>query len=163
MQSTKSVYPASPRSISDAPTVYPAHHDYSYTLTYDVSSVTSSPTKSVSTSCSSSSSQDQFDVMDAAAVLSSVTCRLSDVIFKMIDTSPDQTRACLPFIGQILDRCQQFVAVHQHNEDASSDSSSMTPEPSSQSQANSFIDEVSSFIASAAPSGVFSRRKAKRR
>ena len=58
---------ASPAAIANAPRVYPVHHDYSYTLTYDVSD-----TSSISSS-QSVSSQEEFDVLDAAAVLSDVT------------------------------------------------------------------------------------------
>ena len=149
---------ASPAAIANAPRVYPVHHDYSYTLTYDVSD-----TSSISSS-QSVSSQEEFDVLDAAAVLSDITCCLTDVVHKMMAAmSPDQSQACLPFIGQILDKCEKFVAVHQHKLDDRSDCSSTASSSSTPSQAKSFIDKITSFISSAAPSGVFSRRRSKRR
>ena len=133
-----------------------------YTIAYDVNLSTNNLTKSVT-----SPRQDQMDVLDIAAVLSTVTRQLSDVPLKMAAITASQSEACLPLIGQILERCRQLVTVYQHNEEASltfSSTSSVTSSSSSPPQANkTLINKLTSFIARAAPSGVFSRRKAKRR
>ena len=165
--------PASPKSIFFAPEVCsspspsppPSPSPNPYKIAYDVS-------LSPSVTLSVKKEETKFDLLDALQSLSTVNRQFEEIAEKMLASSHEETLMCLPMIGQILESCAVLVAIHQHRDEIKADiakesSAISVPSPdstSSPSQANNiFINDLTSFIARAAPSGVFSRRKAKRR
>ena len=160
--------PASPKSVFFAPEVCssplpsPPTSPSPYKIAYDVS-------LSPSVNPSVKKEETKFELLDVLQSLSAVNCQFTDIAEKMLASSHDETLLCLPMIGQILESCAVLVAVHQHRDEIKADIAKDSSDNSSQassdstSQANNFIGSITTFIDSAAPAGVFSRRKAKRR
>ena len=119
------------------------------------------------------SEEAKFDPLDALQSLSAVNRQFEEIAEKMLASSHEETLLCLPMIGRILESCASLVAVHVYRDEIKAEIAEDCSETSSRSAAvssssppqanNILINELTSFIARAAPSGIFSRRKAKRR